>query len=78
MTEKSGNLELDDDDLLLGAAAIAEYLRALGLAEIDEDKVYYWNRIRRLPLGKLPGGKELLGSKRKIKGTLQRAAKALA
>jgi len=59
-------------DILLGAAAIAEELKELGLIEQDDvnaiEKVYYWSKIRRLPIGRY--GKQLLSSRTKLRSAI--------
>jgi hypothetical protein len=63
-----------DNDLLRGAAAIAEHLRSIGLKKVDEADVYYFARSKKLPIGKF--GKELIASKRRLNRDLHRAAQA--
>jgi hypothetical protein len=65
MTEEIQKPERLADDLLVGAAAIAQELG------ISQDAVYYIHRKKRLPVGKL--GKNLIASRSK----LRRAANAL-
>jgi hypothetical protein len=61
-------------DFLLGATAIANKLKQLGLiAENDEnaeDKVYYAARTKKLPIGRF--GKSLIASGTKLEQTVRR------
>jgi hypothetical protein len=59
MTEESRKQERLADDLLVGAAAIAQ---ELGLTE---EAVYYIHRKKRLPIGKL--GKNLIATRSKLR-----------
>ncbi|MFZ0065337.1 MAG: hypothetical protein WAK90_04130 [Pseudolabrys sp.] len=62
-----------EDDLLRGAAAIAEHLRSEGL-NVTPTNVYYFAKAKKLPIGRW--GKELIASKTRLSRELQRAAKA--
>jgi len=65
MLEQPTKQERIADDLLIGAAAIAE---ELGITPMQ---VYHWARLKRLPIGRI--GKNLIASRRQ----LQRAFAAL-
>jgi hypothetical protein len=67
--------DLVESDFLRGAAEIAAFLRSLGLTDVDEKEVYYFHRSRKLSLGKF--GKQLIGSRSRLRRDLQRAAKTL-
>jgi hypothetical protein len=73
-TDSAVAAERPGDDFLMGASAIAEYLRGEGL-DVTEADVYYLARAKKLTIGKF--GKSLLGSKMRLSRELQRAAKAL-
>jgi hypothetical protein len=68
--ERSGG----GDDLLVGAAAIAEHLRTEGL-DVSDGDVYYLVRSAKIAAGRF--GKNLIASKSRISRDLHRAAKAL-
>jgi hypothetical protein len=68
------NSNLDADDLLQGASAIAEYLRSVGLKSVNKTNVYYLAKAKKLSIGKL--NKDLIASKKRLSRDLQRAAKA--
>ena len=51
-------------DLLVGAARIAEHLSVLVGEPVDRDKIYYFHRAGKWPIGK--HGAELIASKRKL------------
>jgi hypothetical protein len=56
-------------DLLVGATAIAAFLRELGMPEeTDEGDVYYYNRTGQWPIGKTNPGKggKLIASKKRF------------
>jgi len=61
-TETADETGRAGDDLLVGAHAIADYLR------MTEKVVYHLAAKKRLPIGKL--GKNLIASKRKLKRAL--------
>ena len=52
------------DDMLLGAEAIAAELG------VEPSQIYYIHRMRLLPIGKL--GKQLIASRRKLRGAAAR------
>lgn len=60
-----GGLLADGDDLLLGAAAITEYINTLSATRVNRRQVYYWLEERLVPSGKM--GAKVVGSKRAIR-----------
>jgi hypothetical protein len=75
MDDNSQQSDLADNDLLRGASAIAEHLRSVGLDNVDESKIYYFARSKKLSIGRF--GKDLIASKKRLSRDLQRAAKAI-
>ena len=62
----------DNDDLLRGAAAIAAYLRSLGMEDVTDADIYYIARTKKAAIGKW--GKDLIASKQRLNRDLKRAA----
>jgi hypothetical protein len=63
----------DEPDLLLGAAAIADYINELlAPAKVGRPVIYRWIKAKHLPVGRL--GFQVLGSRRLIRAHLERIA----
>jgi hypothetical protein len=67
---------LDDDDahlagdVLLGAKKIAKHIETILGVPVDEDDVYYFNRARKLPIGKY--GAFLIASKKRLNNHIEK------
>jgi hypothetical protein len=63
----------DEPDLLLGAAAITEFINELlAPSKVSRHAVYRWIEAKHLPVGHL--GSQVLGSRRLIREHLERLA----
>jgi hypothetical protein len=57
-------------DVLLGAKRIAEHIASILNVPVDEDDVYYFNRARKLPIGKY--GAFLIASKKRLNNHIEK------
>src|SRR5258707_2508268 len=57
-------------DVLLGAKKIAKHIETILGVPVDEDDVYYFNRARKLPIGKY--GAFLIASKKRLNNHIEK------
>jgi hypothetical protein len=54
-----------DNDVLLGASAITEFVNELTTLKVSRSQIYHWIESGNLPAGRL--GTKLIGSKKRIR-----------
>jgi excisionase family DNA binding protein len=59
-----------ENDLLLGASAITEFVNELTTTNVSRSQVYHWIESGHLPAGRL--GRKVLGSKKRIREHFER------
>jgi hypothetical protein len=59
-----------DNDLLLGASAITEFVNELTTTRVSRSQVYHWIESGNLPAGRL--GTKVIGSKKRIREHFER------
>ena len=59
-----------DNDVLLGASAITEFVNELTTTKVSRSQVYHWIESGNLPAGRL--GTKVIGSKKRIREHFER------
>jgi hypothetical protein len=61
---------VEDNDVLLGASAITEFVNELTTTKVSRSQVYHWIESGHLPAGRL--GTKVIGSKKRIRDHFER------